>query len=181
MVDFVRQQGNAPIYHIMLILTDGAIHDDKLTTDLICQAASLPMSIIIIGVGDADFGMMETLDGDDEPLRDAQGRICQRDIVQFVKFKECMARGNLAEEVLKEIPEQVCKFMESINFRPQAVQADQSIYAVQAQPSAATQIIGHHLGQAVTQAAVANAMQGAMGGLLQGGMQQPPPQQQPQQ
>jgi hypothetical protein len=49
--------------------------------------------------------MMEQLDGDTEPLRDAQGRLCSRDIVQFVRYRECMLRGNLAEEVLKEIPE----------------------------------------------------------------------------
>lgn len=48
---------------------------------------------------------MIKLDGDDEPLRDSAGRVCSRDIVQFVKFNECMARGNLAEEVLKEVPE----------------------------------------------------------------------------
>jgi hypothetical protein len=65
----------------MLILTDGAIHDMQLTADLICQGAGLPLSIIIVGVGEADFGAMETLDGDDEPLRDARGAICTRDIV----------------------------------------------------------------------------------------------------
>ena len=35
------------------------------TTDLIFQAATLPMSIIIVGIGDDDFTNMEILDGDD--------------------------------------------------------------------------------------------------------------------
>ena len=35
------------------------------TKDAIFRCANLPMSIIIVGVGNADFGKMEILDGDD--------------------------------------------------------------------------------------------------------------------
>jgi hypothetical protein len=51
-------------YHIFLIITDGEIHDMPETTDLVVEASALPMSIIIIGVGDEKFKMMKTLDGD---------------------------------------------------------------------------------------------------------------------
>lgn len=43
-----------------------------------------------------------------------------------------MARGNLAEEVLKEIPDQVCQHMESIGFVPAPVQINPNFMAVQA-------------------------------------------------
>lgn len=52
-------------YSILLILTDGAINDMGPTKDLIVDASVLPLSIIIIGLGNADFSMMEELDGDD--------------------------------------------------------------------------------------------------------------------
>ena len=45
------------------------------------QAASLPLSIIIVGIGDADFEAMEVLDGDDVRLS-SRGRYAERDIVQ---------------------------------------------------------------------------------------------------
>ena len=64
----------------------------------------MPASIIIVGVGNEGFQNMEVLDGDDQRLS-SNGRFAARDIVQFVRFRECVARGNLAEEVLKEIPE----------------------------------------------------------------------------
>jgi len=48
-----------------LILTDGSIHDMENTIDQIFIAANLPLSIIIIGIGNADFDLMERLDGDD--------------------------------------------------------------------------------------------------------------------
>ncbi len=40
------------------------------------------MSIIIIGVGDADFQAMDELDSDDRRMMDVRGRYAERDIVQ---------------------------------------------------------------------------------------------------
>lgn len=51
-------------YEILLILTDGEIHDMPETKDLICSAAKIPLSIIIIGLGNEDFTSMRILDGD---------------------------------------------------------------------------------------------------------------------
>ena len=105
----------------MLLLTDGIINDMPETIRLIVKLSALPVSIIIVGVGNADFSQMEALDGDGQVLRDDRGRPCLRDIVQFVKFNECVARGNLAEEVLKEVPAQFCQHMERIGFKPRAI------------------------------------------------------------
>ena len=40
------------------------------------------MSIIIVGVGNADFRNMQVLDGDGETLTDGRGQKAERDIVQ---------------------------------------------------------------------------------------------------
>ena len=42
-------------YFILLIITDGVITDMPQTCEAIVNAATLPISIIIVGVGDADF------------------------------------------------------------------------------------------------------------------------------
>jgi hypothetical protein len=34
------------------------------TKNLLVQAGNLPLSVIIVGIGQADFGNMEVLDGD---------------------------------------------------------------------------------------------------------------------
>ena len=47
------------IYHILLILTDGSIHDLRKTIDLVVQCSVYPLSIIIVGIGDDDFAAME--------------------------------------------------------------------------------------------------------------------------
>jgi hypothetical protein len=85
-------------------------------------------------VGNADFKAMEELDGDDGVLRDSSGRKAQRDIVQFVEFNAAMARGDLGEQVLKEVPPQVCSHMERIGFKPQAIQVDMAQFAAQQPP-----------------------------------------------
>jgi hypothetical protein len=48
---------------------------------LIIEATNLPISVIVIGVGNEKFKMMKQLDSDKGLLRDEAGRIAQRDIV----------------------------------------------------------------------------------------------------
>ena len=52
-------------YAILFILTDGVIFDMKETKRAIVDSALLPLSIIIVGVGNANFENMNVLDGDD--------------------------------------------------------------------------------------------------------------------
>ncbi|MGL4951706.1 MAG: VWA domain-containing protein, partial [Mycoplasma sp.] len=94
-------------YYILLILTDGEITDMQETIEAIIDASSLPLSIIIVGIGDADFSKMTRLDGDDIPLN-INGKTVIRDIVQFVQFSDVANDPQkLAEEVLAELPQQI--------------------------------------------------------------------------
>ncbi|PKU33339.1 copine-2 [Limosa lapponica baueri] len=82
------QQEAASQYFILLIITDGVISDMDETRHAVVQASKLPMSIIIVGVGNADFAAMEFLDGDSRVLRSHTGEEAVRDIVQFVPFRD---------------------------------------------------------------------------------------------
>lgn len=106
-------------YTILLILTDGVINDVPATINSIIDASKQPMSIIIVGIGSADFGGMEVLDSDKQMLS-AGRKTAERDIVQFVSFESLNTRGNsaLALDVLAEIPDQVLKYMAKHNITP---------------------------------------------------------------
>eukprot|EP00828_Plagiopyla_frontata_P028001 TRINITY_DN3627_c0_g1_i9.p1 TRINITY_DN3627_c0_g1~~TRINITY_DN3627_c0_g1_i9.p1 ORF type:complete len:494 (-),score=38.94 TRINITY_DN3627_c0_g1_i9:542-2023(-) len=107
-------------YAILLILTDGCIHDMDQTKTALVDSAFLPLSIIIIGIGNADFSNMEILDGDDG-LWDSKGRKAQRDLVQFVPFNQFNGDPiKLAEEVLEELPRQLVEYMVSIKKNAQS-------------------------------------------------------------
>uniref|UniRef100_A0AAR2L3M3 Copine-2 n=1 Tax=Pygocentrus nattereri TaxID=42514 RepID=A0AAR2L3M3_PYGNA len=103
------QQDTAAQYFTLLIITDGVISDMDETRHAIVQAAKLPMSIIIIGVGNADFAAMEFLDGDISVLRSYTGEEAARDIVQFVPFRDFRnaPKETLAKSVLAELPQQL--------------------------------------------------------------------------
>ncbi|XP_067851856.1 copine-4-like [Heptranchias perlo] len=99
-------------YFILLILTDGVITDMADTRDAIVHASHLPMSVIIVGVGNADFSDMQMLDGDDGILRSPKGEPVLRDIVQFVPFRNFKhaSPAALAKSVLAEVPNQVVDY-----------------------------------------------------------------------
>uniref|UniRef100_A0A8C8DKZ1 Copine-3 n=1 Tax=Oryzias sinensis TaxID=183150 RepID=A0A8C8DKZ1_9TELE len=82
------QANAATQYFVLLILTDGEITDLDQTKDAIVRASRLPLSIIIVGVGPADFKAMQLLDGDDGVLRSTVGEAVSRDIVQFVPLRD---------------------------------------------------------------------------------------------
>lgn len=104
--------GEASQYYILLVLTDGVVTDMADTREAIVRASHLPMSIIIVGVGNADFTDMQTLDGDDGILRSPRGEPALRDIVQFVPFRELKSASPaaLAKCVLAEVPRQLVEF-----------------------------------------------------------------------
>uniref|UniRef100_A0A8C7CB24 Copine family member 9 n=1 Tax=Oncorhynchus kisutch TaxID=8019 RepID=A0A8C7CB24_ONCKI len=112
-------------YFVLLMITDGVISDMVQTKEAVVNAAALPMSIIIVGVGPAEFDAMEELDGDEVRVS-SKGRIAERDIVQFVPFRDYIDRqGNqvlsmarLAKDVLAEIPEQLLGFMKTRDIEP---------------------------------------------------------------
>jgi hypothetical protein len=83
----VADSRKANNYFVLLLLTDGVISDMANTKAAIVKASSLPMSIIIVGIGSADFSDMHILDSDDCRLRSGN-LLAERDIVQFVPFRD---------------------------------------------------------------------------------------------
>lgn len=61
---------------------------------MIVGNTNLPLSIIIVGVGNADFTNMNILDGDNG-LFDSKGRKANRDFVQFVPFNQVSGNSDM--------------------------------------------------------------------------------------
>jgi len=120
---FARAYQNDPTnYFVLLIITDGIITDLEETKRAIIAASGLPLSLIIVGVGNEDFGAMDALDSDDRLLRSG-GLVAKRDIVQFVEMRKFVSGGSwnkelLAKAVLAEIPKQLSTYMRMQSFKP---------------------------------------------------------------
>jgi hypothetical protein len=90
-------------YTILMMMTDGEITDFSKTKKVLSEANDIPLSIIIVGIGNEDFSKMDELDGDG-PQK------LGRDIVQFVpysKYADGGFYGRLAKDTLAEVPKQL--------------------------------------------------------------------------
>jgi copine 4/6/7 len=106
-------------YNIIVLVTDGSFSDYAEVADVICAAADLPLSVVIVGIGPAEMPLLERLDADDVRLADSAGIPCARDLVQFVPFRDHRSNSaTLATAVLAEIPEQLCSYYRSMGIRP---------------------------------------------------------------
>jgi hypothetical protein len=105
------KQAGGQCYTILLILTDGAVSDINATAQCLREVSQSPLSIVIVGVGDADFSGMQFLDDLSGPG--------QRDIVQFVEFNECAHSSQLlTSQTLDEIPGQLTGYFQSMGIPP---------------------------------------------------------------
>ncbi|CAA7026912.1 unnamed protein product [Microthlaspi erraticum] len=111
---------NARRYYVLLIITDGVITDLQETKDSLVNASDLPLSILIVGVGGADYKEMEVLDGDKgERLESSSGRVASRDIVQFVALRDMQyGEVSVVEALLAELPSQFLAYMRNRNITP---------------------------------------------------------------
>ena len=117
--NIIRAENDKLKYNILMILTDGMIEDIDATINELVNSSYLPLSVIIIGIGSADFSSMNVLDADENPLINSGGQRAARDIVQFVPFLNYENDPQrLAQEVLAEIPKQILEYYEMNNLDP---------------------------------------------------------------
>ena len=87
--------------------------------DLLVKCGKLPLSVIIVGIGDGNWSAMHELDDNDMKMTDKQGNKTIRDLVQFVEFQKYNNNGvQLAGEVLYELPRQVAEYHELNGLTP---------------------------------------------------------------
>uniref|UniRef100_A0A0D3AY89 C2 domain-containing protein n=1 Tax=Brassica oleracea var. oleracea TaxID=109376 RepID=A0A0D3AY89_BRAOL len=107
-------------YYVLLVITDGVITDLQETKDALVSASDLPLSILIVGVGGADFKEMEILDADrGDRLESSTGRLASRDIVQFVALRDVQhGEISVVQALLAELPSQFLTYMRIRNMKP---------------------------------------------------------------
>ncbi|KAJ5073367.1 copine [Anaeramoeba ignava] len=126
-----RQMASIPItqeqlrYYVLLIICDGTVTRGdtphlRNTIDEIVACTDLPLSIIIVGVGNEDFSDMVLLDADENPLVSSNGKEMERDIVNFIPFRNYKTASPqvLAAALLEEVPGQLLSYMAMKGFRP---------------------------------------------------------------
>lgn len=107
------------VYYVVVILTAGQFDDLQKTIDLLVEAAHLPISIVLVGMGQRDFSTLEKLDGDKKWLRNSKKKLISRDIVHFVDFQEFHGSDEkFSKALLEEFPEQFMSFKLLQGYKP---------------------------------------------------------------
>lgn len=108
-------------YTVLLILTDGSVSDPQSTARVLQQIGTAPLSVVIVGVGTADFSQMQFLD-DATPS--------DMDIAQFVPFNQYRDNSvSLSSATLNEVPDQLVRYFQRNNIQPlpAVIRADEDI------------------------------------------------------
>jgi hypothetical protein len=120
-------QKGGQTYTVLLILSDGAVSDVEMAAATLKQVSGTPLSIVIMGVGGADFSSMQFLDDASKPG--------ERDVAQFVAFNQYASSSSaLSSATLKEVPDQLAGFFQSKGIKPNAaVEAGEDEIVVEAE------------------------------------------------
>ena len=103
-------------YNILMIISDGYVHDIEDIIDRIVESSKLPLSVIIIGVGADVTSDMKKLNGEDGKLIDSSGEGLEKDIVQYVHFNDYNENiEKLTQEVFRYIPQQIKDYFQNID------------------------------------------------------------------
>ena len=101
-------------------MTDGAVSDVEITRDALIEASNAPLSVVIVGVGNADFSRMQSLD-------DMELQPPARDITQFVELNKHMHdKSSLTASTLDEIPNQLVDYFVSKEIMPSKISRGES-------------------------------------------------------
>lgn len=99
-------------YMVLLIFTDGQMGDVDESIQWVCENSDLPISIIVVGVGNSNFSGMHKLNGGKNNLKH-NGKSPCRNIMQFLAMNTVSNKTpqQIASSLLEVIPQQLVEYM----------------------------------------------------------------------
>lgn len=112
------------VYTVLLVITDGVINDLDRTIRRVVSVSHLPLTILIVGIGPADFSLMEQFhtDRDVKLKNDKTKEEADRQNTYFAAFrKENISTGgnaSVAREAFAALSMQVTEYMTMNHYHP---------------------------------------------------------------
>ena len=107
-IDEFKTEANRKKYKVMLIISDGQIHDIKELTNKIVKSANYPISIIVLGVGGHNFNELERLDDVKCRLVNDKGEKPIRNNIQFINLDKFHSFATVMNTIFNRVSVQFC-------------------------------------------------------------------------
>lgn len=116
-------------YTVLIVLTSEDLTDFEEARDQIVESSELPVSIIIIGIGENKFTLYSKLDKQEKRLKSGSGVLAKRENVQFFPMRQVeswMSEVNsvrsiqkvLSDTLLRNLPLQMIEYFSQKNIDP---------------------------------------------------------------
>jgi hypothetical protein len=101
------------VYHVLIILTDGELHDFDASADKLKEMSNLPISTVFIGIGNEDFSNISHLN-----KNSLQENANLRECSQFLALRNYSHLDEMVKECLNTVSLQICHFMKIQGKKP---------------------------------------------------------------
>lgn len=105
-------------YNILLLFINNDIFDEKEFVKDLIVSSSLPISLVIVGLGKGPFTKLENIEQQFLTLKDNEGNKPQRNCFKFVSFNKTKNFQNTAKNSLFDIPEEMVEYLGIKNIEP---------------------------------------------------------------
>jgi len=108
-------------YTVLIVLTDGEPKDTRELLQELANASHSPISVIIVGMGEADLPSMPQLQDDllaTHRLLKTELPTASRNVVTYVAQKDHSDAAHLAKAMLQTLPSDMLAYYEACNIKP---------------------------------------------------------------
>ena len=105
-------------YNILLLFTNSDIVDEKQFVKDLIFTSSLPISLIIVGLGKGPFTKLENIEEQFLTLKDDEGNKPQRKCFKFESFQKNSKIFQRTKNSLSDIPEEMVEYLGIKNIEP---------------------------------------------------------------
>jgi len=110
-MEFIEERKEMNEYNVLLIITNEPSTDWATTIPTIAEASHLPLSIILVELGDTDILKYDSLQTDSSSFKDFKRKPSLREIFQFAKYSDYDDfPHSLKENLLQQIPDQFIEY-----------------------------------------------------------------------
>ena len=105
-------------YNVLLLFTNNDIFDEQEFANDLIVSSSLPMSVVIVGLGKTSFTKLQKIDNNFLSLINSEGNSPKRKCIKFVEYKNTKNIQRTVRNSLINVPNEMLEYLSINNIEP---------------------------------------------------------------